>query len=86
MSGMQFPGATNVIDGLVWLGSKFDASNEAFLRQHNIKCVINMAEELENPGIPVETYVKIAAKDEKDYPIVELHSAQATQLLAEQIA
>jgi protein-tyrosine phosphatase len=79
-------GATNIIDGLVWLGSFADASNESFLKSHSIACVINVAEELPNPGIPVEMYVKFPARDQLDFPILQKFSAQVTQTLAECIA
>jgi protein-tyrosine phosphatase len=78
--------ATNIVDGLIWLGSKNDAANESFLRENNIQCVINVAEELENPGVAVEQYYKFPAQDAMDYPILETFSPHVTQALAECMA
>ena len=55
------PSATKIIDGLVWLGSRVDAASESFVRGNGIECIVNVAEELDNPGVQVEQYVKFPA-------------------------
>jgi protein-tyrosine phosphatase len=74
--------ATEIIKGLVWLGSMDDANDESFLRTNNIRVILNCAGEQEKTSVPVDVYKQLNALDAANYPILERHSDEATHILS----
>lgn len=77
---------TEVIRGLVWLGSMVDANDLDFLQRNNIKVVINAATDREKTMHPVHVYRQLDAQDALGYPLLERHADDATKLLSVAVA
>jgi hypothetical protein len=66
--------ATEVIEGLVWLGNYLDANNADFLRSKNIRVIINCAGDQEATRLNGFVYRQLNAYDDVRYPLLEKHS------------
>lgn len=82
-AGNAWPGVTEIIPGLLWLGDEDDACDEAWLSSVGITHILNCANKSAKGCVRSRQYFELGAQDEAEYDLLGSHFPAAQGFLDE---